>query len=114
MVKMLSLIATEMTEGALTRVEFSRQRLERAKHQLERVDLIGFQECFGQFWQDLSDRFGWHLGEPAYSNQTAPVEVGEDFRARIAEDNALDVELYSHALLMYSRPSERGQIASVT
>ena len=30
-------------------------------------------------------------------NRTRPVEVNESFRARIAEDNALDVELYAFA-----------------
>jgi hypothetical protein len=30
-------------------------------------------------------------------NRTEPVEVSSSFRARIAEDNAMDVELYAFA-----------------
>ena len=98
MVKMLSLTASEMTDGALTRVRFSEERLVAAKENLARVDVVGVQHRFEEFWGELSRRFGWDLGEPDRSNETAPVEVSDDFRARIAEDNALDVELYEHAL----------------
>jgi hypothetical protein len=97
MVKMLSLTASEMTDGALTRVEFTWQRLERAKRNLAAVEVVGLQEEFREFWDELTRRFGWQLGEPAYSNWTRPIDVAESFVARIADDNALDVELYRHA-----------------
>jgi len=98
MTKMLSLRATEARDGAmLTRVEFDRDRLERAKEALAGIDVIGLQEQFEDFCEELSARFGWRLGEPETVNATAPVEVPESLRARIAEDNAFDVELYEFA-----------------
>ena len=43
------------------------------------------------------DRFGWDLGEPVVANDTPHEEVSNAFRARIAADSALDVELYAIA-----------------
>jgi hypothetical protein len=98
MTKMLSLTPTEMVDAAmLTRVEFDRDRLERAKEALTGIDVIGVQEHFEDFCKELSARFGWDLGDPETVNVTAPEEVPESFRARIAEDNAFDVELYEFA-----------------
>jgi hypothetical protein len=97
MVKMFSLMREEMDAGMLTRVEFTPERLERAKERLAGVDAIGLQEDFDDFCTEVVDRFGWHLGEPLHANRTEPFEVSESFRARIAEDNALDVELYAFA-----------------
>lgn len=97
MTKMLSLTLSEMTEGALTHVEFSRERLERAKSSLDRIGAVGFQEEFDSFCAELSDRFGWDLGPPIFMNRTTPVEAPHGLRARIERDNALDIALYEHA-----------------
>jgi hypothetical protein len=97
MTKMLSLAPAEMTEGGLTRVELDREHLQRAKDALTRIDAVGFQERFEDFCDELRARFGWRLDEPKAMNTTAPVEVPKSFRARIAEDNALDIELYEFA-----------------
>ena len=98
MTKMLSLRPTEVGDAAmLARVEFDRDRLERAKEALVGIDVIGLQERFEDLCEELSARFGWRLGDPETVNATAPVEVPESFRARIAEDNAFDVELYEFA-----------------
>lgn len=97
MTKMLSLTRAKMTDGMLTKVEFTRDRLERAKEALAEIDAFGLQERFEDFCDELSARFGWRLGEPEIVNTSAPVEVTEAFRARIAEDNAFDIELYEFA-----------------
>jgi hypothetical protein len=97
MTKMLSLEPAEMTDWMRTRVEFNRDRLERAKEALAGIDAVGLQERFEDFCDELAARFGWGLGEPQIVNTSAPVEVPEGFRARIAEDNALDLELYDFA-----------------
>jgi hypothetical protein len=97
MTKMLSLTPAEMTDGMLTRVEFDRDRLGRAKEALAGIDAVGLQERFEDFCDELSARFGWRLAEPEIVNASVPVEVSEGFRARIAEDNALDIELYEFA-----------------
>jgi hypothetical protein len=97
MTKMLSMTPVEMTEGVLTRIELSREHLERAKDALARIDAVGLQERFEDFCDQLTTRFGWRLDEPKAMNVTAPVDVPKSFRDRIAADNVLDVELYEFA-----------------
>jgi hypothetical protein len=97
MVKMFALTEETMTAGALTHVEFVPEHLELAKQRLATVDVIGVQERFDDFCAEVERRFGWDLGPPLYANRTDPVEVSDAFRARIAADNAYDVELYEHA-----------------
>jgi hypothetical protein len=107
MVKMFSLSPAEMSDGALTRVEFTRDRLERAKVNLAGVDAIGLQEHFDEFCNDLVHRFGWRFGDPERVNRTPPVPVSDEFRARIAEDNSMDAELYEFACALVA---ERGGV----
>lgn len=114
MVKMLSLSSREMTEGALTRIDFDENRLAAAKERLASIDVVGVQERFEDFWRELASRFGWDLGEPARSNETVPVDVSDQFRARIAEDNSLDIELYEHALQTRVRTDRRRHPAPVS
>jgi hypothetical protein len=98
MTKMVLLTPAEMRASLLTRVEFTPEDLERAKKALGGIDAVGLQERFEDFCAELSARFGWHLGEPVTGvNATVPIEVPGRFRARIAEDNAFDVELYEFA-----------------
>ena len=101
MVKMFSLTTDEMTDGALTPVEFTPMRLDRAKRQLVTLDLFGLQERFNEFCEALTQRFGWQLGDSLYANRTEPVAVSNAFRSQIAEDNAMDIELYDFAQSLY-------------
>jgi hypothetical protein len=105
MVKMLSLSVAEMDDGALTHIEFSRARLERAEARLAEIDVVGFQEDFEAFCVALTERFGWELGPAVFMNRTEPVDVPNALRARIVRDNALDIELYDFA--RRSRPAVR-------
>jgi hypothetical protein len=97
MVKMFALTTDEMTDGMLTKVDFTPAHLERAKAQLATVDVVGLQERFEEFCRELERRFGWPLGDPFFANRTKPVKVSSTFRDRIARDNAMDVELYEFA-----------------
>ena len=65
---------------------------------VERIDVWGVQESFEDLCDELTRLFGWNLGAPRVANRTKPFEVTDDFRERIARDNALDVELYDYAL----------------
>ena len=94
MVKMLSLTTAEMDDGMLTRVAFTPERLERAKENLAGVDIVGVHSRFDEFCDELARQFGWDLGEPQHANRTEPVDVPASFLERIAEDNAMDRELY--------------------
>ena len=98
MVKMLSLTTDEMSNGALTHVEFTTAHLDRAKANLESIDVVGLQDDFESFCTELTQRFGWKLGRPAHTNRTDPVAEEEaGLRDRIVSDNALDLELWEHA-----------------
>jgi hypothetical protein len=97
MTKMLALTPAEMTDGMLTRVDFEQGHLDRAKDALADIDCVGLQERLDEFCRELEERFGWRLGRPTVMNATAPVDADDAFRARIADDNALDVELYEFA-----------------
>jgi hypothetical protein len=107
MVKMFSLTPEEMTDGALTRVEFTEGRLERAKRNLATVDVVGLQERFDDVCDELGRRFGWDLGEPARVNRTEPAHATDGLRARIASDNAMDLELYRFARTLCEERSAR-------
>jgi hypothetical protein len=89
-----------MTKGALTSVHFDRERLVVAEANLaSAIDVVGFQEHFDDMCDALARRYGWDLGRPRFANRTFDhPEVSDEFRQRIAADNALDVELYEHAV----------------
>lgn len=97
MVKMFSLTVDEMTDGVMTPVEFGPERLARAKARLAGIDVVGFQERFDEFCEELSARYGWDLGEARRENQTQPADVAAALQERIAADNADDVSLYEFA-----------------
>lgn len=101
MVKMFSLTPDEMTDGMLTRVDFTPAHLDRATSALESIDVVGLQDHFEPFCHEIERRFGWELGEPMFTNRTRTVEVPASFRARIAEDNALDMALWDYARQLY-------------
>jgi hypothetical protein len=107
MVKMFSLTQADMSDGVLTRVDFTPEHLELAKERLAAVDVLGLQEDFDEFCAELVRRFGWRLGEPLHANRTEAFEVSDAFRARIAEDNAMDVELYEFAVEIYEKRRAR-------
>src|SRR5919106_3406436 len=63
MVRMLSLSSLEMTAGALTPVDLDEDRLAVAQDAVaRRIDVVGLQERFDSFCQELAARFGWDLG----------------------------------------------------
>jgi hypothetical protein len=101
MVKMFSLTPEEMTRSALSRVEFTPDRLERAKQRIASVDALGLVERFDEFCDELERRFGWDLGPSQRVNESDRFEVPDAFRAQIAEDNAMDIELYEFARRLY-------------
>jgi Sulfotransferase family len=97
MVKMFALTVDEMTDGALTHVDFTSEHLRRAKERLATIDVVGLQSRFEEFCAALTSRFDWKLGPPQFANRTVPLEVANAFRERIANDNELDMELYEYA-----------------
>ena len=76
-------------------------RLEQAKANLANVDVVGLNESYGDFLEELHSRFGWW---PAGVKQQARANVSAEgwtvpagLRARIADDLAVDMEFYEYA-----------------
>jgi hypothetical protein len=128
MVKMFSLKPDEAQRanevqiaGMLTRVEFTPERLDRAKEGLASVDAVGLHERIDEFFEELALRFEWDLGPPQHQMRVDPAakrqisaEVSDSFRCRLAEDNAMDIELYRFANCLYDRrkaDAARGRVA---
>jgi hypothetical protein len=103
MVRMLSLAPEEMGpgDGVLTTVPYTRERLDQAKEALGALDLFGLQEHFDEFCDDLGRRYGLDVGTPLRINTTEPTEAPSGLADRIADDNALDMELYDYACRLY-------------
>jgi len=98
MVKMLSLDADAAYPGGLiSTAPIGPDHLDIARDRLDRIDVVGVIEDMAGFVRRLEARFGWDLGPIEVSNRTEPEAVSEEFRERIATDNALDVELYAYA-----------------
>jgi len=103
MVRMLSLTPDEFGpgDGVLTSVPYTNERLQMAKDALAALDLFGLQSRFDEFCVELGDRYGLDVGEPLRVNTTDDAEAPSGLEARIAEDNALDMELYDYACRLY-------------
>ena len=103
MVRMLTLSPHELLahDGVLTPVAYTQDRLDRAKEALARLDLFGLQNRFEEFCDELSTGYGLDVGEPLHSNTTEPTDLPDALADRIAEDNALDLELYDYACSLY-------------
>lgn len=97
MTKMLALTPAELKATIFSGFRVDRDHLERAKEALAAMDAVGFQEQLEDFCDELTARFGWDLGEPIVVNTGPDVEASGALRARIAEDNRLDLELYDFA-----------------
>ena len=76
-------------------------RFATAKENLGRVDVVGLNERFDAFVETLRARFGWWpegmAGDARANVSSEAWDVGAELRARIARDNAFDVELYEYA-----------------
>jgi serine O-acetyltransferase len=101
------------------------ERFARAKANLERVDVIGFSEHYGEFIDELRDQFGWwptglHIDKKV-NRSPESWEVSDALRKRIEYDNALDIEFYEYAQGLVarrarphrSRPADEGPKVSV-
>jgi hypothetical protein len=113
MVKMFTLTKEDMTDGMLTKVDFTLDHLERAKQRLATVDVLGLQEHFEEFCAELTRRFGWDLGEPLWANRTQPADFSPELVERIERDNALDIEFYGFARSLYRERGARAGDVSV-
>lgn len=79
-------------------IPLDEERLALAKRRVLDVDLLGFQEDFDRFLDELVRRWRWRI-EPVERVNAAEqrATISESFRRRIEQDNAMDMELYDYA-----------------
>ena len=102
--KLFSMTRADHPQSYLDEVDVDGARLERAKANLARVDVVGITERYGEFVEGLRARFGWRFNEEARMNAAleSPVEP-PGLRRRIVDDNGYDIELYEYARTLLNR-----------
>jgi hypothetical protein len=99
--KVFSMTVADQPTSYRDMITVDASRLARAKENLAEVAVVGLTEQYNEFLDDLTQRFGWQFRREVRTNATPPeadVEpVSDALRARIAEDNAIDVEFYEYA-----------------
>jgi Sulfotransferase family len=83
--------------------EIDDRRLEVAKANLERVDVLGLHERYPEFLEEMQRRYGWRVVPMRDVLVGDEVGVPRSLRRRIAEDNAADLEFYEHARRLWER-----------
>jgi hypothetical protein len=102
--KLFGITLDDAPESLFDVIEVDSERLEIAKRNLERLDVLGLSERFDDFLDQLARRFGWRVDPvPSLGVSIEGWDVSPSFRRRIAADNAVEVAFYEHAKTMYER-----------
>jgi hypothetical protein len=97
--KQFALTVDDRPQSYMDVLEIDEARLELAKANLTRVDVVGLRERFDELLAELHDRYGWSpapVKDRNVSREEAQ-KVPQSFRRRIAADNAADMEFYEFA-----------------
>ena len=108
--KIFSMTAADDPQTYTDVIDIDDDRLVVAKVNLTRIDVLGTMDRFDAFLDDAERAFGWTIVRGARKNVTPPEdrsEVAPALRARIARDNAIDVDLYEHARALLARRTDR-------
>jgi hypothetical protein len=97
--KIFSMTLADQPEGYMQVIDIDEARLAHAKDNLAALEVLGLTERYDDFLDDVAARFGWHVGRDVRLNEAPPGEapISDAFRRRIADDNAIDIDLYEHA-----------------
>jgi hypothetical protein len=99
-VKVFAMTRDDPLESVLDVIEIDDERLRIAKANLALTDVVGFREDHDAFLAEVAQRYGWRFRERAgWRVSTEGWVVSDALRARIADDNARDVEFYEWARL---------------
>jgi hypothetical protein len=103
--KIFSMRVGDKLESYMDRIDVDEERLELAKANLEKIDVLGLNEHYPAFLDQLRDRYGWRFDQ--VHNRRVSREkkwvASPELRVRIAEDNAIDMAFYEHAARVYER-----------
>jgi hypothetical protein len=101
--KLFAMTPDDQPQSYLDIIDVDDRRLEIAKANLERVDVLGIRERFPELLEEMERRYGWRFDGVRDRHVSGGREVSSSFRRRIAEDNAADLAFYEHARALYER-----------
>jgi hypothetical protein len=102
--KIFSMTLDDRLETFMDVIDVDRDRLAIAIENLQKVDVLGLQEDSEEVRRRVGEHFGWESADAKDSHvSTSDWVVSESFRERIAEDNAIDLELYEFARSLVER-----------
>jgi len=102
--KIFAMTTDDKLESYMDVIEIDDRRLEIAKSNLARVDVLGLNEHHEDFVTEVERSLGWRIG--AVPNQRVSEESWEAssaLRRRIASENEADVDFYEHARSLYDQ-----------
>jgi hypothetical protein len=97
--KQFAFAVEDEPETYMDELTVDRDRLELARVNLTRVDVVGLRERFDDLLAELHGRYGWEIAAVSNRNVSRDDSGGatESFRRRIAADNEADMEFYEFA-----------------
>ena len=102
--KLFALSPADQPRSYMDPLEIDDARLELAKANLDRVDVVGTQERFDDLLRELEERYGW-VEAPVKNRNIGrgSDRVAPSFRRRIAADNEADIEFFEYAQRLRER-----------
>ncbi|MCC5951214.1 MAG: hypothetical protein JJU45_03875 [Acidimicrobiia bacterium] len=106
--RIYSLTVEDQPWSFLRTIDVDTGRLEVAKANLRRTDLVGVQERFDDFLDVYCADTGLDRSTPLIHRHQAPLEldISDGLRRQIEADTALDAELYRYALQLWEERHE--------
>jgi hypothetical protein len=102
--KIFSMTPDDEFQSFMEVIDVDERRLKLAQENLERIDLLGLNEHYGEFLDGISRRFGWRFTDrPNLRVADEPWTVTPAFRKRIASDNRADMAFYDYARQLHER-----------
>jgi hypothetical protein len=84
-------------------LDIDHERLEIAKDNVDKIDVLGLTDRFDEFLGELAAQWGWEITAVDNVHVARHVDVSPELRARIAEDNRADVQFYEYVTRLYGR-----------
>jgi hypothetical protein len=109
--KLFAMTVEDEPQSYLDVMEIDDRRLEIAKSNLEKLDVLGLQDRFEEFLSEMTDRFGWHFSKMRNRHVSDDSAVSSSLRRRIVEDNAAELAFYEHAQALYEKRRRAGALA---
>jgi hypothetical protein len=105
--RQFAMTAADGADRALHVLDVDDERLAIAKENLAKIDVLGVHEKYDEYLDALTSRFGWQIRRGPRWHVSERVEISDSLRARIAEDNAMDLAFYEHAVRLYDHRKQR-------